>query len=206
MRFFPPASILLGLAAAPWCVCAPRYPAQPLAVAVHNYAGVPRSVLAPAIEIARRAFHSAGVESQWTLCPPGNCELTENLRDSAPFVELFVMPTLITPPPGASDRRPAGYAMAGPFPHPRAYAFYDVARSAADRTLRPLSLVLGCILIHETGHLFGLTHQRHGAMRSNLDGVDMDNAVRGWAFSSEERKVLREAIGRVQAVRTMARR
>jgi hypothetical protein len=205
MRTSPLASVLLSLAAARWCVCAPHL-APSIAVAVHNYAGVPRSVLATAIEVARRAFYSAGVESRWTLCPSEHCEVTEDSRDAAPRIEVFVMPTLLTPPPGASDRHPAGYAMTGGFPHPRAYAFYDAARSAADRTLRPLSLVLGCIFIHETGHLLGLTHQRHGAMRPNLEGVDMDNAVRGWAFSSEERRKLREAVGCAQKVRAIARR
>jgi hypothetical protein len=116
------------------------------------------------------------------------------------------MPTLHTPLPGADDRHPAGYAMADAFPRPRAYAFYDAAQSAADRTLRPLSLVLGCILIHEAGHLLGLTHAAHGVMRPNLDGIEMDNAVRGWAFSDDERKKLRATLGGPSDLRALARR
>ena len=203
MRMSPPVRILLALAAAPWCVCAPHNAAPPFAVVVRNYAGAPRSVLAPAVEIARRAFHTAGVESQWTICAPETCG--QDAPPEGPHLELFVMPALRMRMPGAVPR-PAGYAMVNGFDHPRAYAFVEAAQAAANRTLRPLPLVLGCILMHEAGHLLGLKHQLRGAMRANLDGVDMDNAVRGWAFSSEERKELREAAARLAATRAIARR
>jgi hypothetical protein len=175
-------------------------------VTVRNYSDAPRSVIGPAVEIARRAFHSAGLESLWIVCDPESCDVPLDSQSSGSRLELFVMPTLRTPPPGAADRHPAGYAMADGFSRPRAYAFYDAAESAADRTLRPLCLILGCILIHEAGHLLGLTHAAHGVMRPNLDGIDMDNAVRGWAFSDDERKRLREAVGGLSHLHTSARR
>jgi hypothetical protein len=199
-----PRAMLLALAAAPWCVCAPRSAAT-LVVIVRNYAHAPRSEMVAAVGIAREALRSAGVESQWAICAPESCEASAPLPESGLKIELFVMPTLQAPPPeGASH--PAGYAMMGGSASLRGYAFYDAAQSASAGALRPISLVLGCILIHEAGHLLGLSHQAHGVMRANLDGVDMDNAVRGWAFNSKERRELRAAVGRAQAMRAIAHR
>jgi hypothetical protein len=81
------------------------------------------------------------------------------------------------------------------FNHPRAYAFWDAANDAADRTQRPLYVVLGCILAHEAGHLLGLTHQQRGVMRANLEAIDMDDATMGRPFSSGEAGKLRAAVG-----------
>jgi len=98
---------------------------------------------------------------------------------------------------GAMAGHPAGYAMTGGgFPRPRGYAFYDAVRSVADRTVRPEELVLGCVLVHEAGHLLGLRHERHGAMRPNLEAADMDEVARGRGFTAEEGKQLRAAARR----------
>ena len=103
------------------------------------------------------------------------------------------MPRLVQPL-DAGVSHPAGYAMLGDIPHPRAYASYDAAQQAADGTLRPLYVVLGCIFVHETSHLLGLHHQPRGVMRANLRTNDMDNTTSGRAFTAEEQKQLRAAI------------
>jgi hypothetical protein len=90
--------------------------------------------------------------------------------------------------------------------HPRVYAFYDAARMVADRTTRPVSLVLGCIFLHETGHLLGLSHQPHGVMRANLDGGEMDYAAMGRAFTSGEGESLRAALNPALHLRAVAHR
>jgi len=185
MKILPLARALLAAAAAHACVCAHGH----IMVAVFNYAGAPRSVVAPAVEAARMAFLNAGIETEWAVCDSEEC--TPALSVDGPYLELLVMPRLRGSMPG----HPAGYAMTGgPYLRPRAYAFYDAVKSAADREVRPMSLVLGCVLVHETAHLLGLQHQSHGVMRANLNGGDMDNLAVGRAFSAEEGKQLRAAV------------
>jgi len=187
MQVSPLARVALALAAAHWCVCA-----QPgVRVAVYNLAGAPDWEIKFAVETAERAFRAGGVESHWVICGPNACN--QDLPKT-PYLELFLMPRLLAPIQSDMSHQPAGYAMPTGFARPRAYAFYDAARSVAERTLRPLYLVLGCILIHETGHLLGLHHQAHGAMRANLEAVDMDYTAMGRAFDAEEKRKLRAAL------------
>jgi hypothetical protein len=180
---------MLAIAAAPWCLCA----SGSITVAVRNYSGASQAEITSAMETARRAFHSAGIETRWVLCIPENCAPDRQ-------IELLVMPRLRGPLSGLTIAHPAGFAMRDGFPRPRAYALYDAARSVADRTLHPIDVVLGCIFVHETAHLLGLHHHRSGIMRANLESVDMDDAIRGRAFSAEEQKRLREASNRLNAL------
>lgn len=188
MRIPPLARVLLAMAAAQWCACAQGH----ITVTVFDYVNAPHSEIAPAVETARRAFLAAGVESQWLVCRPGDCQTGRPANGL--YLELFLMPRLVTQLTGHAARHLAGYAMTGPFVPPRGYAFYDSARTVADRTLRPMGVVLGCILIHEAGHLLGLDHQRSGVMRDHVEAADMDNALMGRAFNSEEKKELRREI------------
>jgi len=189
MRTFPPARALLAMAAVHACACAQGL----VDVAVFNYADVPRSVLAPAAETARRALLTARIESRWVICEAGACP--QDLL-GASYLQVFVMPRLLAPLTDRPDVHPAGFAMIAGFAHPRAYALYDAAAMAAERTMRPMYEVLGCILIHEVGHLMGLGHQPHGAMRANLEAADMDSTTMGRAFTAEEGRKLRAAAGR----------
>lgn len=175
--------------AAQWCACAQSQ----ITVVVFDYAGTPHSMLVSAVETARRGFHAAGVESQWVICEAEHCG--EALPD-APSLELFVMPRQRTQLKASLVTHPAGYAMLGGFPHPRAYAFFDAAKSVADRTTRPVDIVLACILLHETGHLLGLKHQPDGVMRANLEAADMDRTAMGRAFNPWEGKALRAAVAK----------
>jgi len=187
MKIAPPARVVLALAAAQWCACA-----QPsFTAAVFNLAGAPDPEVRLAVRTAQRAFRGGRIESRWVICGSESCQ--EELPAGA-YLELFIMPRLRAPIVDGDRAHPAGYAMEGGFARPRAYAFYDAARSVADRTLRPLYLVLGCILIHETGHLLGLHHQPHGAMRADLEAADMDYTAMGRAFNSQEKETLRAAI------------
>jgi len=183
MKISPPARALLAMAAAHWCVCAQGS----FRAAVFNYAGVPHAILAPALEKARMAFLGVRIGSRWVICDPEGCE---GRLPAGSYLEIFVMPRLRTPLSGPSLDHAAGYAMPSGFARPRAYAFYDAANEVAQRTARPLDLVLGCILIHEAGHLLGLPHGRSGVMRPELEGADMDSAARGRAFSAEEGREL----------------
>jgi Putative peptidase family len=187
MKIPPLAGVLLAGAAAPWCVCA----GEQINVAVVNRAGVPRSIIAPAIETARSAFLAVRIESVWVICEPETCR---HELPSGSYLELFIVPRLLAPLSGHTVTHPGGYAMRYGFPHPRGYAIYDSARMVAERTVHPLYLVLGSILIHEAGHLLGLNHEPQGVMRANLDDVDMDLIAMGRAFSPADAAKLRVAL------------
>jgi hypothetical protein len=195
MKIPPLARAMLAMAAAQWCAFAQGS----FTVVVYNYAGAPRSVIECAAATARRAFLAARIQSDWMVCKANGCG--QGLP-SGSYMEAFVMPRLRSPLPDGAPRHPAGYAMPGGFAHPRAYAFWDAAKDVANRTQRPLYVVLASILAHETSHLLGLTHQPRGVMRANLEGPDMDDATMGRAFSSEEAGKLREAVSRLPGVRT----
>lgn len=189
MGFSPLAGILLAIAATGSYARAPSHVTA--TVAIYDYARVPHSILAPAIQTAREAFHAVGVEMDWVPCPSAQCAAL-GARDR---LEIFVMPRLRSPLQGVTAH-PAGYAQADAFAHPRGYAFLDAAQFVSDRTTRPLDVVLGCIFLHEAAHLLGLHHQPHGVMRPDLEGPDIDAVAMGRAFSAEEARQLRIGLRR----------
>lgn len=197
MKIPAPVRALLATAAMQACVCAQAR----IVISVFNYAGAPHSVLAPAEETARMAYRAAGIETAWTICDPENCAPPFSVDGR--YLDLLVMPRLVGRlPGGAAQAHTAGYAMPnGPFLRPRAYAFYDAVKSGADRTVRPMSLVLGCIMIHETAHLLGLHHQARGVMRANLEAEDMDNVTTGRAFNAQEGQRLRATVNGFRTLR-----
>ena len=186
MQISPLARAVLAMAAAQSCVCAQSH----VTVAVYNYAGAPDSVLLPAVDMARRALGTTRVSSRWVICEPKGCR--EELAPGS-YLELILLPRLL-PVEGAPAGHPAGYALQGPRARKRAWASYGSAQQVSGWQQRPVELVLACVLIHETGHLLGLHHQAHGAMRANLDAPDMDDVVRGRAFTAEEGAQLRNAV------------
>jgi len=189
MRTSPLATVLVALAATHTCVCEHNR----ITVAVYNYAAVPDGVLRSAVNTARRAFGPSHVETQWVICDPDACR--EPLAPGS-FLELILLPRVEERLRNGRVVYPAGYALHGHDDRQRAYASYRAAQQAAAWTIRPVELALACILIHEAGHLLGLGHQAHGAMRANLDARDMDDAIRGKAFSAAEGEILRAAVKR----------
>ena len=74
----------------------------------------------------------------------------------------------------------------------------------AERTRRPASLVLGCVMTHETAHLLGLRHGNWGVMRATLGTRGLDDASRGRAFTAAEDIQLRAGAGRLAEARDVA--
>jgi Putative peptidase family len=186
MSFPPLARAMLVLAAAPWCASAQ----DRLTVVVFNYSAAPLCVVRAASATARGVFRAAGIQSRWIVCE----EICGQALPPGPILEAFLMPDIKTPLSGDTFRPTAGYAMPTGYPRPRAYAFWNPAKDVSDRTLRPVDVVLGCILAHEAGHLLGLHHQPHGVMRASLDGMDMDQTMMGRGFNSEEALKLRAIV------------
>src|SRR5215472_10184568 len=117
MRTSPLARALLAIAACPWCACA----RDSITIAVANYTDAPPRVVEFAVETARRAFLSAGIDSHWVICAPEDCR--QATPAGTPHMELLLMPRLLRPiddsVPGSIH--PAGFALPG-IPRPRAWA------------------------------------------------------------------------------------
>jgi len=189
---------MLWTAAAWQCACA-----QGLTVVVFDYTGVPANEMAGAIRTARWAYRAAGIETSWTLCnfaTPGSDACSQPLPTDGRYLELAVMPRRT----GTLDTKlirgePAGLALRGAdFLRPRAYVFYFVTKSAADLTLRPVGVVLGCVLVHESAHLLGLGHEKGGVMRGNINAQDLDAATSGRAFTADESVRLRAGVAQFE--------
>jgi len=188
MRIPPLARVLLAIAASHLCVCAQSR----INVAIFNDAGAPSWMLSRAGETARRAFLGVHIESRWVICEADACKRE---IPAGAYIEVYVMPRM----QGLMDLQIAGYAAPNSFAHPRVYAFYDAASMVAGRTTRPIDVVLGCIFLHETGHVLGLSHGPHGVMRANLEGDDMDRVAMGRGFSADEGERLRAALNPIRA-------
>lgn len=198
MGLSPLARALLVLAAAQSCA----WTQDQFTVALFDCVNAPHGEVKEAAKAAELAFLSAGIRSRWIVCKAKECP--EELAVNGSYMEIFVLPRLR----GQLTERvghPAGFALTGAFAHPRAYAFYEAAHSVAERTSRPIELVLSCILVHETGHLLGLRHEAHGAMRANLETEDMDLVAIGRGFSGQEKKELRTALDAASKFRASLR-
>ena len=198
MRIPPLARVLLAIAASHLCVCAQRS----VTVAIFNYAGASSWVLSQARDTARMALLDVQIESRWVICEPDACE---HEIPAGAYIEVYVMPRLRGP---LTDRRDVNVKRATRCrmvsAHPRVYAFYNAARAVAERTTRPIEVVLACIFLHETGHLLGLGHRPHGVMRANLEGDDMDSVAMGRGFSADEGESLRAALNPALNLRAAA--
>jgi len=198
MRIPPLVQAMFWTAAAWQCARAQR-----LTVVVLDYAGVPANQMAGAIRTARWAYRSAGIETSWTVCDfatPGADACGRPLPADGRYLELAVMPhrarSLDTE---LTHGEPAGLALRGAdFVRPRAYAFYAVTKNVAALTLRPLDVVLGCVLVHESAHLLGLGHEKEGVMRGNINAHDLDAAVAGRPFTAAEASRLRAGVAQFE--------
>jgi len=183
MRVFLLAGIALAIAAGPSCAFAQTG----TTVVVLNYTGASRAMLHAASESARLAFLAAGVETRWQIAEDPSAPT------STAGLQVFVMTKPRQSAERASGFLSAGSALLNPA-YPRAYAFLDAVTAVSQRTTRPESAILACIFVHEIGHLLGLSHGKRGAMRADLDPIEIDNVLRGRAFDAHQARILRAAL------------
>ena len=167
-----------------------------LTVLVVDQTGVASGDIANAIDLSRGVFDILGVKTSWSVCYRGETCVTP----ADHFIRMSVVPW--------SKGTMLGFArmdsVAGG--HPQAYAFYSSAQRLAKRTHHPLSLALGCVMVHEMLHLMGLEHTPYGIMRTAFDSQELASVTHNPGLSPSQLKQFRAGVSRLNAMSLAAAR
>src|SRR5262249_39669042 len=142
---------------------------------------------------ARWIFHSAGVETAWSLCHvAADSEERCVLPPSGEYFQAIVRRNGM-----GLKRTDEGMGLALIVKGERrvvCYAFLERAEALAHSTHGSLAVVLASILAHEVGHLMGLKHSVNGIMKPKFERNDIVEAESGrLLFDSGDTKALRNS-------------
>ena len=177
-----------------------------ITISVHDYAGVPASLLAAAEGHARGIFRNAGLATVWLNCgpklesiEPKTCYITD-----ATHLTFKILPHAISSQArnrnevlgtALLDEKGTGYF---------AYAFYDRVRRLADDQGLGYAL-LGAVLAHETGHLLlgSNSHSLTGIMSAHWEYKELANISKSaMTFVSAQSKIIQDRLKIPQPERT----
>jgi hypothetical protein len=158
-----------------------------LTVALYDYSGMPRWELLSAAREARGALKTAGVESEWLLCP--DCVLPP----PGTYAVVKIVPTRR----GAAPEGSEALGRAAPAPAAQgcgtSWVFYRPVQAFAESTAQPVDVVLGYVMVHEIGHLTGLGHNTSGVMKESLNKRDLVDGS-GLRFPAHDAQKIRAAV------------
>ena len=158
-----------------------------LTVALYDYSGMPRWELLSAAKEAREALRTAGVETEWILCP--GCVLPA----SGTYAVVKIVPTRRGIAPQGSE----ALGLAVPCPAARhcatSWVFYGPIQEFAKSTRQPVDSVLGYVMVHEMGHLMGSGHPS-GIMKAGLGKGDLMDAERCLRFRADDARMIRATV------------
>jgi hypothetical protein len=161
-----------------------------LTVVVFDYARLPRELLASTVTVGRRAFRTAGIETNWILCNP-----TQGCYVPDRFVEVKILSRPLKNLP-LSPESLAATTICSTTDHCTAsYVFYDRVQAFSDDASSPVDLTLAYVMAHEIGHLMGLGHKPGGIMTAGFTAHDLHYAAAGWLnFAQDDARALRAAV------------
>ena len=168
-----------------------------LLVAVSDSAGVPEEDMTHAIEMGRRNFAAAGLETSWSVCRREACTLP---REGG-YVQVSIVTRMNFSIPGLPPGQVLGWAhqASAADGRPLAYVFHNSVKRAAENASQPVSGALAWVMVHEVSHLLGLKHAPLGAMHETPRSQDLILVTRGSGFAPTQAKNLRAGVARLSA-------
>lgn len=147
-----------------------------IAVAVHNYADVPRDVLTDAEAEASRIFRHAGVRVVWVGPLASEARVRIHILSGPMTVRTGTRPDVL------------GLATVD---SGMIWVLYDRVVDKSDSAGVQVSRVLGFVMAHEVGHvlLAGRGHSHVGLMKPRLDRDVLRTGLIG--FTPQERRQIR---------------
>jgi len=164
---------------------------QRLNVVIFDLADTRGDTITEAAGMARRFFHEAGVDTEWTVCHMAKHHNACALPPAETYLKLSVLAEA-----DRNTRKTMGTALITKTGEAVvSYAFFDRATTLAKSTGQPVRVVLACIIAHEIGHLMGLKHNA-GIMKADLAQREIfDAAQERLQFTAEDAGLLREFAG-----------
>jgi len=173
-------------------------PNPTITILVYNLADAPRDILREAEREAGRIFSRAGVGVNWFDCSRRHYDLASEgvcQKGWGPInIGLRVLPKPTVSRTSQGER--FGFAI----PPGLASAYYDYrARFIGDEFGMGLSLILGCVIAHEIGHLLLApnSHSLEGVMQGEWGQKQLRQATtRDLSFSSQQSRLIQAEVCR----------